>query len=143
MNITFNKAEILVALAAHVAATGIAMKGKEVTLVGADDDLAVTVSIDEPAAAPRKPRGPNKPKATFKRAVKAAPEAPVAVQEAPVEAAQPDLVEQAETAAKVEQGQEEATADSVGASDVAAAPASQTKPKATPQKKRMFGAAKD
>ena len=139
MNITFNKAEILTALAAHAAATGISMEGKKCSLVDAAEGLSVTVSIDNaPVAAPagRKARGPNKPRVGTKKASKTPQEASqeVVAPEAKAEKA-PDLVEQAEKAE---------VKDVPAATPVQEAPEPEVKAeKPTTQKKRMFGAVKD
>jgi hypothetical protein len=121
MNITFNKTEILAALSAHVAATGISLRGKEVSLVG-DDDIAIEVSINE-ATAPktRKPRISKAAKNTV---------------------AEP--TEEASTSEDSDSSEVDSIADEMeGKASKAPAKKTATRKKApATNKKRMFGAAK-
>lgn len=122
MNITFNKAEILAALSAHVAATGITLRGKEVSLVG-NDDIAIEVSIDE--ATTRKVRKT--------RTSKAKPAAESETTEEVV-ASEDEGSSEADAVADEMEGKTET------ASTKKRAPAK--KRASTTKKKRMFGAAK-
>ena len=63
MQITFNKDEVAAAVTAHVSASGIPLRGKQVNVVKFGDDGSVEVSIDDAKTATRKTRKTRTPKA--------------------------------------------------------------------------------
>lgn len=136
MNITFNKTEILAALTAHVGATGITLRGKEVTLAD-DADLNIEVSIDDQKAAKsttsRKPRGPNKTKHAVAATLEALAEVSEEAEEETTAVVEEEAADDADTVADAMEGKAPAKK----------APAKRAAVKKAPtKKKRMFGAAK-
>ena len=134
MKITLNHAEVETALAAYVAAQGIAVKGKAITIVG--DEVEVEVSIEDAAPTTRKKRTVRKPR---KAKADSVPDANDAEEEEPID---PEHLAEDE-AADAETEEEDTSVEDVQAEmEKKPAPKRKAATKKAPAKRRMFSAKK-